>query len=242
MKQQTSNSTELPTGTEKTARVREIFDTIAPRYDLVNRLMTFGLDQRWRGKTVNSLQLQRGSLILDLACGTGDLGNIARRSGYQTIGADLSEGMLRANNVLANKQFQFVLADAAQLPLVDGAVDGIICGYALRNFTDLGACLDECARVTRPGGRLCILEVCAPRSRPIRAGYDIWFERVVPWLGGILSDREAYSYLPKSTQYLPSSPELLQMIHDRGFSTVQQHLLNAGLSQLITATRIGIPR
>lgn len=242
MKKQTPNLSELPTGTDKTERVREIFDTIAPRYDLVNRLMTLGLDQIWRRKTVNSLQLPKGSLILDLACGTGDLGTIARHNGYQTIGADLSEGMLRANNVLLKNQFQFILSDATQLPLIDGAVDGIVCGYALRNFTDLGACLDECARVTRPGGRLCILEVCAPQSRLLRAGYDVWFERVVPWLGGILSDREAYRYLPKSTQYLPSSPELLSMIHDCGFSMVQQHLLNAGISQLITATRSGIPR
>ncbi len=150
----------LPTGEEKTARVRAMFDTIAPRYDLMNRLMTFGLDQSWRKGTVAALGLPVGARVLDLACGTGDLTRLALRRAIDVVGADLSAGMLAANGTPG----PVVEADGSRLPFGDGAFDGVVCGYALRNFTDLGATLGECARVLRAGGRLAVLEVDTPTS------------------------------------------------------------------------------
>jgi demethylmenaquinone methyltransferase / 2-methoxy-6-polyprenyl-1,4-benzoquinol methylase len=227
----------LPQGDEKTARVRSMFDAIAPRYDLVNRLMTFGLDQRWRRDTLTALALPTGSLLLDLACGTGDLSRLARRRGYDVIGADLSRGMLAANHTAV----PLLQADGSRLPFADATFDGLVCGYALRNFTDLAATLAETARVIRPGGRMALLEVDAPTSTVLRTGYDIWFTKVVPRLGAALSDREAYDYLPRSVAYLPPTPVLRRMLSDAGYSGVGIRPLARGLSQLLYATRAGTP-
>jgi demethylmenaquinone methyltransferase / 2-methoxy-6-polyprenyl-1,4-benzoquinol methylase len=227
----------LPQGEEKTARVRSMFDAIAPRYDMVNRLMTFGLDQSWRRQTIAALALPPGSCLLDVACGTGDLSRLAQRRHYRVIGADLSRGMLAANSSGA----PLVQADCSQLPFAAGAFDGLVCGYALRNFTDLAASLAETARVLRPGGRLALLEVDAPTSTLLRTGYDVWFNRVVPVIGGALSDREAYHYLPRSVAYLPPTPVLRRMLSEAGYSGVGIRPLSGGLSQLIFATRTGRP-
>jgi demethylmenaquinone methyltransferase / 2-methoxy-6-polyprenyl-1,4-benzoquinol methylase len=227
----------LPTGPAKTAQVRAMFDAIAPRYDLVNRVISFGLDRRWRNRTVAALGLPDGSTILDLACGTGDLAAIVTRHGNEVIGSDLSAGMLAARR----HPFPAVQADALSLPFATGAVDGVVCGYALRNFTDLAASLAEAARVLRPGGRLAALEVGAPENGLVRWGYDLWFGRCVPAIGGLLSDGAAYRYLPQSTAYLPAADELRAMLGAAGFSTVGRQLLNGGLSQIVTATRRGMP-
>jgi demethylmenaquinone methyltransferase/2-methoxy-6-polyprenyl-1,4-benzoquinol methylase len=227
----------LPTGAAKTVRVRAMFDAIAPRYDLVNRLMTFGLDRGWRRTTVDALGLPAGSRVLDLACGTGDLGTMAAARGYRPVGADLSWGMLAANGTGE----PLVQCDAAALPLADGSVDGVVCGYALRNFTDLGASLAEAGRVLRPGGRLAILEVAAPPGGLMKVGYRVWFEHAVPALGGLLSDADAYHYLPRSTAYLPDEVGLRRLLLEAGFSTVGRRLLHGGLSQLLTGTRVGLP-
>ncbi len=231
-------SPELPTGAAKTARVRAMFDTIAPRYDLVNRLMTFGLDQGWRRATVGALGLPTGSVVLDLACGTGDLSALAQRRGYRTVGADLSWGMLAANHRTGAAVVQ---GDAGALPLATGSVDGVVCGYALRNFTDLAGSLAEAGRILRPGGRIAVLEVAAPPSGLLRLGYRLWFEHAVPVLGGLLSDADAYRYLPRSTAYLPDDQTLADLFRRAGLATVNRRLLNGGLSQLITATRTGLP-
>jgi demethylmenaquinone methyltransferase/2-methoxy-6-polyprenyl-1,4-benzoquinol methylase len=214
-----------------------MFDTIAPRYDLVNRLMTFGLDQRWRRATIDALALAEGARVLDLACGTGDLSRAAMRRAYTVVGSDLSAGMLAANHV----GVPLVEAEGSSLPFTDGSFDGLVCGYALRNFTDLAATLAESARVLRPGGRLAVLEVDAPTSGVWRAGFDLWFNKAVPVLGGAISDRSAYRYLPESVAYLPPTPVLRRMLLDAGFSAVGIRPLAGGLSQLIVATRAGAP-
>ncbi len=228
----------LPQGEEKTARVRSMFDAIAPRYDMVNRLMTFGLDQAWRRDAVAALGLPEGSLLLDVACGTGDLTRLARRRGFRVVGADLSLGMLAANRTGA----PLLQADCSQLPFADRAFDGLVCGYALRNFSDLPGALAETARVIRPGGRVAFLEVDAPTSAVLRTGYDVWFNRVVPRLGAVLSDREAYDYLPRSVAYLPPAPVLRRLLTEAGYSGVGIRPLAGGLSQLLFATRVGAPR
>src|SRR3954468_23946602 len=140
----------LPEGEAKAKAVRAMFDAIAPRYDLVNRIMTFRMDVGWRRKAIRSLALPRGSLVLDLACGTGDLCRELQRAGQRPIGADLSFGMLAA----ARTEAPLVHADGLHLPLADASVDAVTCGFALRNFADLAGVLNELGRVVRPGGRI----------------------------------------------------------------------------------------
>jgi demethylmenaquinone methyltransferase/2-methoxy-6-polyprenyl-1,4-benzoquinol methylase len=223
----------LPQGDEKRAAVRSMFDAIAPRYDLVNRIMTFRMDVGWRKRTVRSLALPAGSTVLDLACGTGDLcREIAKRS-LAPIGMDLSYGMLAA----ARTDAPLAHADALRLPVPDAAVDGATCGFALRNFVDLTPFLAELARVVRPGGRIAILEVAEPPNRFLRWGHGIYFGKVVPWIGGLLSDGAAYRYLPKSVAYLPPPDALLDQFRAAGFTAVDRQLLSTGIAQLITATR-----
>jgi demethylmenaquinone methyltransferase / 2-methoxy-6-polyprenyl-1,4-benzoquinol methylase len=225
----------LPQGDEKVVAVRAMFDAIAPRYDLVNRIMTFGLDVRWRRRAVADLALPAGSVVLDLAAGTGDLCRDLERAGHRPVGVDLSYGMLAAARTTA----PLVHGDALRLPVADGTVDGVTCGFALRNFVDLGAFLAELGRVTRPGGRIALLDVATPANRVVRTGHGVYFGRVVPVIGGLLSDASAYRYLPRSVAYLPEPAELVAMVARAGFPDVRRQLLTGGISQLLTGTRAG---
>lgn len=226
----------LPTGDDKTAMVRSMFDTIAPRYDLVNRVMTFGLDGPWRHRTVAALGLPPGSVVLDLACGTGDLCRLLERRGQRPFGVDLSAGMLDRRRTSA----PLVQGDGSRLPVGSGSVDGVTCGFALRNFADLAAVLGELGRVVRPGGRLALLDVSEPANPALRAGHRIWFRHGAPFVGGLLSDADAYRYLPRSVAYLPPPHRLAAQIRDAGFSGVNRHQLSGGIVQLLTATRAGV--
>ena len=210
-----------------------MFDAIAGRYEMVNKLMTFGLDARWRRRAVADLRLPPASLVLDIAAGTGDFTRELARQGQRPVATDLSYGMLHAGRSLKFR----VQADASRLPFRDAGFDGITCGYALRNFTDLAATFDETARVTRTGGLISLLEVAEPRSGILRAGFRIWFRRVVPFIGSIVSDRAAYHYLPESTAYLPSSEQIVGMLNHSGFSAVNHRHVMGGLSQQFVATR-----
>jgi demethylmenaquinone methyltransferase/2-methoxy-6-polyprenyl-1,4-benzoquinol methylase len=223
----------LPSDDEKARVVEEMFDRIAPRYDLLNRVLTFHMDVGWRRAAVTALALEPGARAIDLACGTGDLCRTLRAAGHRPIGVDFSAGMLGA----ANTDAPLVRADAVHLPFPDGAVDAVTCGFALRNFVDLPTVLGECSRVLRPHGRVSLLDVGEPTSGPARAVHHLWFRRVVPFVGGLLSDRRAYSYLPASTAYLPSRLELFAMIGAAGFEDLSYRTLGAGAAQLITGTR-----
>jgi demethylmenaquinone methyltransferase/2-methoxy-6-polyprenyl-1,4-benzoquinol methylase len=224
---------QLPSGEEKARVVEEMFDRIAPRYDLLNRMLTFRMDVGWRRTAVAALGLRRGASVVDLACGTGDLCRTLQDAGHQPIGVDFSAGMLRS----ARTDAPLVRADATRLPFADGSIDGVTCGFALRNFVDLATVFAECARVLRPQGRIALLDVGEPTSAPARAVHGIWFRRVVPFVGGLLSDRRAYSYLPASTAYLPSQLELLALIGRAGFDNLVHRALGAGAAQLITGAR-----
>jgi demethylmenaquinone methyltransferase/2-methoxy-6-polyprenyl-1,4-benzoquinol methylase len=226
--------TDLPTGQDKVRAVREMFDRIAPRYDLVNRVMTFGLDVRWRRRTVDSLCLKEGSLVLDVACGTGDLCREIERAGMRAIGIDFSPGMLGAARTTA----PLLRGDALALPIKTGHVDGITCGFALRNVADLKQLFVEFARAVRPGGRVSLLEVSEPQLAPLRLGHHLYFHHLVPLIGGLLSNREAYRYLPASTAYLPPSHELVRMLENAGFRDVSLRRLGLGAAQSISATRL----
>ena len=223
----------LPRGEAKSVEVRRMFDSIAPRYDLVNRIMTFRLDVTWRRRTVAALHLPGGSTVMDVACGTGDLCRDLQRSGHRAIGLDMSLGMLSA----ARTDAPLVHADALLQPARSGSIDGLSCGFALRNFTALEPFLSEAARLLRQGGRMALLEVDHPSSPVLRAGHGLYFGKVVPLVGGLFSDRDAYRYLPRSVAYLPPEPELLAMISAAGFDDVDKVRLSGGIAQLITATR-----
>lgn len=223
----------LPEGDEKVRAVRGMFDSIAPRYDMLNRVMTFGLDVGWRRRAVLALAIRPGSRVADLACGTGDLCRDLVRAGYRPVGFDLSMGMLRS----AHTRVALAQADALRLPLPDGSVTGMTCGFALRNLVNLDDFLRESARIVRPGGRIALLEVAEPSNDLLRRGHSVYFGHVVPRLGGLLSDADAYRYLPRSVAYLPPTERLLDMVRDAGFMAVERRLLTAGLAQLITATR-----
>jgi demethylmenaquinone methyltransferase / 2-methoxy-6-polyprenyl-1,4-benzoquinol methylase len=225
--------TRLPEGEEKSAAVRRLFDTISGRYDLVNRVMTLGMDVGWRRRTVGALRLPTGALVLDLACGTGDLCRELVRRGYRAIGFDFSRGML-AN---AHVEAPLVEADILQLPVADGAADGATCGFALRNVVSLPELFAELGRVVRPGGRIALLETSEPDRTVLRAGHALYFHRIVPVIGGLLSDREAYSYLPRSAAYLPPPAELERMLRAAGFPDAKRHPLSGGIVQLLIGTR-----
>ena len=223
----------LPEGERKRETVRTMFDAIAPRYDLVNRVMTFGMDVGWRKTTVAALRLPEGSLVVDLACGTGDLCRILEAGNYRPVGVDISAGMLHA----ARTSAPLVQADGLALPLAAGTIDGITCGFALRNVVSLPDLFEEMARVLRPGGRVALLEVAQPDKAWLRAGHTVYFNKVVPLIGGLLSDRAAYRYLPRSAAYLPPTPDLLDMLRGEGFDDVRTDPLRFGAAQVITGTR-----
>ena len=223
----------LPQGEQKARAVRTMFDGIARRYDLVNRIMTFGLDVRWRKRATRALGLPAGSVVLDLACGTGDFCRELARGGMRAIGFDFSFGMLAA----ARTNAPLVQADILSLPVRDARADGITCGFALRNVVDLKALFAELARTLRSGGRIALLEVSEPRSRFLRWGHGIYFNRIVPFIGGLLSDRAAYSYLPASVGTFPRPATFAAMISSQDFVDVTAVPMSLGIVFLYVATR-----
>jgi demethylmenaquinone methyltransferase/2-methoxy-6-polyprenyl-1,4-benzoquinol methylase len=224
----------LPQGDDKQHAVEALFDRIAPRYDRLNRIISLGQDRRWRRHTVEALRLPPGSTVLDLGCGTGDLCEVVRRAGWAPVGVDVSTGMLAA----AHTGAPLVRADALTLPVPDASVDGVVSGFALRNFVDLERFFRECARVLRPGGRLAALETSEPSSPLLRAGHDLWFRRLVPLVGARLAhDADAYRYLPRSTAYLPATGELLGLVEASGFGDLRRRTFTGGAVQLLSGTR-----
>ena len=223
----------LPQGKEKARRVRDMFDAIAGRYDLVNRVMTFGMDVGWRRRAVRELRLPGGALVADLACGTGDLCRELSRDGYRAVGFDFSLGMLAK----ATTEVPLAQADVLRLPLADRSIDGATCGFALRNLVDLDGFFAEIARVVRAGGRISLLEASQPDGPLMRAGHAVYFRRMVPMIGGVLSDREAYAYLPKSMAYLPPVTEMVTALRDAGFTDAVRVRLSGGIAQVLAGTR-----
>ncbi|MGZ4762271.1 MAG: ubiquinone/menaquinone biosynthesis methyltransferase [Ilumatobacteraceae bacterium] len=227
------DSEALPQGDDKVAAVRQMFDAIAPRYDLVNRIMTFRLDVRWRRKAVRLLALPAGSTVIDLASGTGDLCVDLARAGHRPLSYDLSFGMLAADRSGAPR----VQADILRLPLPDHAVDGATCGFALRNLVELPKFFDELGRVVRTGGRIALLDVGVPRNKSIRWGNNLYFGKIVPKIGALLSDGAAYRYLPKSVAYLPPPATMLADLRAAGFTDAEHVQLSGGITQLLLGTR-----
>jgi demethylmenaquinone methyltransferase/2-methoxy-6-polyprenyl-1,4-benzoquinol methylase len=210
-----------------------MFDAIAPKYDRLNRIISFRLDVRWRKIALRELDLPAGGTVLDLASGTGDMCVDLASAGLRPLSIDLSFGMLAADRSGAPR----VQADILRLPVPPSSVDGVTCGFALRNLLDLGDFFTELARVVKPGGRIALLDVSTPTNPVLRFGNNIYFGKVVPKIGAALSDGAAYAYLPKSVAYLPAPAELLAMLRRAGFSDATHRQLSGGLTQLMVGTR-----
>jgi demethylmenaquinone methyltransferase / 2-methoxy-6-polyprenyl-1,4-benzoquinol methylase len=226
----------LPRGEKKHLYVRQMFDRIAWRYDFMNRLITFGFDQYWRKKGLKIVNAGTREVLLDIACGTGDFVELALSMGATPIGVDFSPKMLQiAKSRVINANF--IRADACLLPVKDASVDIVTCGFALRNFTDLDKTFKEMARVLAPGGRLMFLEVHAPENKFLKLGHSFYFEKVVPFIGALLSDKEAYSYLPRSVAYLPPAHELFDLLYKAGFIDLCSKTCFPNAAQLITGIK-----
>ena len=227
---------ELPVsgGPEKRAYVREIFTAIAPTYDRLNRIISFRLDQLWRRAAVRRLGWERApeGVYLDLCAGTMDFGaTLARQSGFRgrIIGADFAPAMLRLGRGKADGLAP-VTADALELPFPSAAFDGAMVGWGLRNLVDLDAGLAEAARVLKPGARLVVLDMTLPPSPLLRRVFQVYFRRVLPWIGRRISKHTtAYEWLPESTQRFPPPAELARHLEATGFREVRYRLFVGGV-------------
>jgi demethylmenaquinone methyltransferase/2-methoxy-6-polyprenyl-1,4-benzoquinol methylase len=207
-----------------------MFDRIAPVYDAMNRVMTAGLDRRWRATTLDEVGIGQGDRLLDVCTGTGDLAIGARRRGAEATGLDFSAQMLeRARRKRGD--VEWVQGDALALPFEDGSFDAATVGFGVRNVDDLDLGLRELRRVLRDGGRVGILEITTPRG-PLAPFYKLWFDRVVPLLGKVLPGGTAYTYLPASVRRFPAPDALAAKLADAGFANVRYRLFACGIVAL----------
>jgi demethylmenaquinone methyltransferase/2-methoxy-6-polyprenyl-1,4-benzoquinol methylase len=225
----------MSSGTLAPAAVEAMFDRISPVYDPMNRLMTAGLDRRWRRMAARAV-VTPGDRVLDACCGTGDLALEAERAGGRVTGLDFSARMLeRARRKSAS--VEWVRGDLLALPFADGSFDAATVGFGIRNVADLDAGLRELARVLRPGGRLGCLEITRPRGA-LRPFFSLWFDGLVPLAGKLVPGGSAYSYLPASVRRFPGPEDLGEAMRDAGFGEIGWRLLGGGIVALHTATRV----
>lgn len=231
-------------GAVKRDYVRRIFSEIAPRYDLLNHLLSFNIDKRWRSSAIRELGWERApaGTYLDLCAGTLDVGTqLVREAGFRgfVLGTDFALPMLQAGR---GKSPESALApvngDALELPYRDASVDGAIVAFGIRNLASLDAGLREVRRVLKPGARFVILEFSTPRSALVRTGYHAYFHNVLPWIGGFVSGhRTAYKYLPRSVANFPVQDDLAQRMRDAGYADVRYRDLTFGVAAIHVGTR-----
>jgi len=223
-------------GTLPETQVRAMFDRIARVYDPMNSLMTVGMDQRWRERAVDLAAVGPGSRALDVATGTGDLAIALRRRGAEVVGVDFAESMLEIARRKA-PEIRFETGNALDLPYADGEFDAVTVGFGARNFEDLDRGLAELARVTTAGGRVVVLEITTPQRPPLSWFFRVWFDRVVPQLGRLAGDPDAYAYLPSSVRRFPEPSGLAAKLVEAGLTEVRWLLTAGGIIALHVGTR-----
>lgn len=232
-------------GEAKHVQVRRMFDAIAPRYDLLNRLMTLGIDRSWRSLTVRTVKTTRPDAVLDLATGTGDLAIALAKAmpEARVVGADLSEGMIelgrkKVKEAGLDARISMYVADALALPFADNSFDAITIAFGVRNFERLAAGYAEMLRVLRPGGLLCVLELSVPASPIVRPFYNIYTRGFIPLMGRLISgDDSAYRYLPASIRAVPARQKMTALMSEAGFTNARFRSLTLGVCTLYTAQK-----
>jgi len=225
------------------SQVRGMFDRIAGVYDLMNSTMTAGLHHQWRERAVERAEVGPGSAALDVCSGTGDLALALRRRigpDGRVVGCDFSEPMLEIARRKSGEEglpVEFGWADALELPYGDRSFDAVTIGFGARNLADLERGISEMARVLRPGGHLVILEITRPNREPLATFYSLWFDRLVPVIGTLAGDPDAYSYLPTSVRTFPEPEQLAGMLDAAGFEGIRWLLLAGGIVGIHSATR-----
>jgi demethylmenaquinone methyltransferase / 2-methoxy-6-polyprenyl-1,4-benzoquinol methylase len=225
-------------------QVRTMFDRVARVYDLMNTAMTAGMHHRWRERAADRAELDPGGAALDVCCGTGDLAlEVAERvgPGGTVVGCDFSDPMLEiARGKAAERgvgQVRFEWSDALDLPHADETFDAVTVGFGARNLADLERGLAEMTRVLKPGGRLVILEITQPHRPPLSTFYSLWFDRIVPALGAVAGDHDAYTYLPQSVKRFPSPPALAELMSAAGLGRIRYLLLAGGIIAIHSGER-----
>jgi demethylmenaquinone methyltransferase / 2-methoxy-6-polyprenyl-1,4-benzoquinol methylase len=223
-------------GTLPEGQVRAMFDRIASVYDLMNRVMTAGLDARWRTRAADLAEAAPESRVLDVATGTGDLAIELSRRGADVVGCDFSERMLEIARTKA-PAIQFEQANALELPYRDDSFDAATVGFGARNFADLQRGLGEMARVVRPGGRVVVLEITTPQRPPLSTFFRVWFDRIVPLLGRLAGESLAYSYLPSSVRRFPPPEGLAAAMARAGLRDIRWILTAGGIIAIHAGTK-----
>ncbi|HEX5900890.1 MAG TPA: bifunctional demethylmenaquinone methyltransferase/2-methoxy-6-polyprenyl-1,4-benzoquinol methylase UbiE [Solirubrobacteraceae bacterium] len=232
-------------GTLSEPQVRAMFDRIAGFYDVMNSVMTLGLHHRWRVRAADLAALAPGDSALDVACGTGDLAiELVRRVGPdgEVVGSDFSEEMLeraraKATGMSASPPLAWEWGNALELPYASGRFQAATVGFGARNFSDLDRGLAEMTRVVRPGGRVVVLEITTPRRPPLSTFYSVWFDRVVPLIGRLTGEEEAYTYLPNSVRRFPGPEGLAAAMQRAGLRDIRWILTAGGIIALHVGTK-----
>jgi demethylmenaquinone methyltransferase/2-methoxy-6-polyprenyl-1,4-benzoquinol methylase len=229
----------------KGKRIRDMFDSIAPRYDFLNRLLSLGIDRRWRTFAVGKLQVPEGGRVLDMATGTGDVAlEIASRTpeSVRIVGEDFAQGMLdigkkKIEATPFRSRIFLVNAPCEAMPHPDRTFDGVTIAFGIRNVVDRLAGLREMLRVLKPGGKAVILEFSNPQNRLFKALYYFYFRRVLPFLGGLFSQRRAYRYLPDSVLEFPDQEAFKSLMKEAGFSDLRHFDLTFGIATVYVGVR-----
>ncbi len=222
-------------GTLEEGQVRAMFDRIAGVYDVMNSVMTAGLHHRWRERAVDLARVGPGSRALDVATGTGDLAIALAARGADVVGSDFSEGMLDRARVKSSA-VRWEHGNALELGYPDDVFDAATVGFGARNFSDLALGLSEMTRVVRPGGRVVVLEITTPTRPPLSTFFSLWFDRIVPLLGRVTGEDQAYTYLPSSVKRFPGPPELGAVMAGAGLVDVRWILTAGGIIALHSGT------